>query len=282
MKLPDFSTFLPFNNLRAKMGADRLGEFDLTLNWEIISMEEVAQLQEEGIDVEAKDIRFLNDGTIAYKNRRVLLYIRDWKLDNDRNSLPRFHIVGCSTLEQMIRHNRFQRYVVATRTDGIFKINLINSSTGSVLKKDQELDVCKNCLWKLNYNNYKGDRVTAFKTFALEEFFVRFACSPITVTPLETDRTAPLSVYSKDWNKMSKEYKKRANWRCERCGRDFGGRKTKFLQAHHKNGNTFDNRPSNIEVLCIICHSKEPYHGQLKQFPLYKEYEEESSLDEEE
>ena len=115
---------------------------------------------------------------------------------------------------------------------------------------------------------------------ALDEFFIRFACSPITVTPLETDRTAPLSVYSKDWNKMSKEYKKRANWRCERCGRDFGGRKTKFLQAHHKNGNTFDNRPSNIEVLCIICHSKEPYHGQLKGFPLYKEYEE-ISFDEE-
>jgi len=153
--------------------------------------------------------------------------------------------------------------------------NLIDAGTGVKLKREQELDVCINCLDKLNYiltTRYREENLTAVKSFDLDEYFIRFACSPITVTPLETDRTAPLSVYSKDWKQTSKEFKEGAKWHCEGCGGDFGGNKSKFLQSHHRDGNISDDRHSNIKVLCIICHGKEPHHGQLKASPLYKEY----------
>jgi hypothetical protein len=272
MKLPDFLEFKPFNDIRREMGAHELGEFSLNLNWEEISLEEVAILEKEGIDVDVSDLKFLNDGTIAYKNRRVLLYIRDWKIHGNYSSLPKFHISHCSTLEDMIRQGRFKRYVVSTRTDGIFNFNLIQSNENQVYNREEKLDVCKNCLKYLNYNDYSSDRYKAFETFDLNEFFARFACSPIKTTPLETDKTAPLSVYPDDWNARSIAFKNAANWICHRCKKDFSGGKSKFLHSHHKDGNTFDNRPSNIEVLCIFCHSKEPYHGQLRGHAHYKEY----------
>ncbi len=271
MKLPDFLEFKPFNDIRREMGAHELGAFSLNLNWEEISLEEVAILEKEGIDVEVGDIKFLTDGTIAYKNRRVLLYIRDWKLHGSHSSFPKFHICNCSTLEEMISKGRFKRYVVSTRTDGIFLFNLINSNENQTIEREEELDVCKNCLWHLNYNDYRTNRSKAFAMFELSEFFIRFTCSPIRVTPLETERTAPLSVYPKDWNKKSTAFKNTANWVCKRCKKDFSGKKSKFLHSHHKDGNTFDNRPSNIEVLCILCHAKEHKHGQLKESPHYKE-----------
>ena len=269
MKLPDFLKFTPFNEIRTQMGANQLGDFSLDLNWDDISLEEVAQLQDEGIEVELGDIIFLKDSTIVFKNRRVLLYIRDWKLNK---SSPKFHIFHCSTLEEMTNSGKFKRYVVSTRTDGVFLVNFINSGTEVLEKKEENLDVCKNCLSSLNYNDYRENKDEAFRTFDLNEFFARFSCSPIRVTPLETEKTAPINVYAKDWNKISTKYKKSTQWKCEKCGSDCSGNKSKFLHCHHKNGMTYDNRPSNIEVLCILCHSKQPKHGHMKEFPHYKEY----------
>lgn len=270
MKLPDFSQFKPFNDIRKEMGADELGEFSLSLNWEEISLEEVAKLEKEGIDVALKDIKFLDDGSIAYKNRRILLYIRDWKFHGDRPSSPKFHISQCSTLKNMRSKGLFEKYVVSTRMDGIFLVNLIVSNSHQ--RVERKLDVCKKCLSNLNYNGYRENKFKAFNSFDLNEFFIRFICSPITVTPSETEKTAPLNIYSKDWNKISIEFKKKAKWICLKCEKDFSDpTKSKFLHSHHKNGNTFDNRPSNIEVLCILCHAEEYRHGQLKEHAHYKE-----------
>lgn len=262
MKLTDISIFKPLEDIRRKMGARELGDFSLDMNWEEISLEEVARLEKDGIDVDPGELKFLEDRTIAWKNRRVLLYIRDWKLEKSR---PKFHICHCATLEEMKKEGRSKRYVVSTRTDGVFNFNQIKYVNGTpiVNEKEEKLDVCKNCLESLNYNNYRADREKAFEEFDLNEFFVRFSCSPIKITPLETEKTAPLNVYAKDWNKKSVKFREDANWRCGKCGKDFSGKK-KFLHCHHKDGNTFDNRPSNIEVLCVLCHAEEPKHRQLE------------------
>jgi len=276
MKLPNFLEFKPFLDIRKQMGAEKLGEFNLSLNWEELTLEENEILEKEGIEVKPNDLRFLDDGTIAFKNRRILLYIRDVKFHPSHDTdLPKFHISNCATLDQMIAHGRFKRYVVSVRTDGIFNYNII--SFNQVKPHEGELDVCKNCLRHLNYNNYNVNKTKAFKAFDLNEFFVRFACSPIRNVPLETNRTAPINVYPADWNQKSIKFKKSANWKCNKCKVDLSADK-RFLHSHHKNGNTYDNRPSNIEVLCIGCHSSQPNHGQLKKHPQYKEYMEISKL----
>jgi len=40
---------------------------------------------------------------------------------------------------------------------------------------------------------------------------------------------------------------------CENCGQKFGKRK---ITIHHKNGNSHDNRPQNLLILCRQCHDK--------------------------
>jgi len=42
----------------------------------------------------------------------------------------------------------------------------------------------------------------------------------------------------------------RAIYTCERCGR------TDKLDVHHKDENTDNNSPENLEVVCAYCHSK--------------------------
>jgi hypothetical protein len=105
----------------------------------------------------------------------------------------------------------------------------------------------------------------------LNDFFIRYSCSPIRKVSLETNRTAPLNVYPTDWNQKSIKYKNIVNWKCEKCNIDLSGHK-RFLHTHHKNGNTYENGPSNLEALCIRCHANQHNHSHLRKNPDYKEY----------
>ena len=46
------------------------------------------------------------------------------------------------------------------------------------------------------------------------------------------------------------------NWRCERCGFDKKNEYTglSILQIHHKDGDCFNNKEENLELLCPNCH----------------------------
>lgn len=49
-------------------------------------------------------------------------------------------------------------------------------------------------------------------------------------------------------------------WKCEKCGiTDWMG-KDITLELHHINGNHFDNRLENLQMLCPNCHSQTPTH----------------------
>lgn len=48
---------------------------------------------------------------------------------------------------------------------------------------------------------------------------------------------------------------------CQRCGREFSGKRLRELTVHHKDGNHFNNPSdgSNWALLCLYCHDDE--HG---------------------
>jgi hypothetical protein len=49
--------------------------------------------------------------------------------------------------------------------------------------------------------------------------------------------------------------------RCEICGTDEWGGKPLTLQLHHINGDGYDNRLENLELLCPNCHSQTDTYG---------------------
>jgi hypothetical protein len=99
----------------------------------------------EGVTVDdISEIKVLPDGTLAYKERRVLIYIRDkpsYRDHDPRRLLPRFHVSNCRTLTRMRESGRYERYVVSQRTDGKFRMNFLYGY-GEAKSEICELEVC--------------------------------------------------------------------------------------------------------------------------------------------
>lgn len=64
---------------------------------------------------------------------------------------------------------------------------------------------------------------------------------------------------------------------CQRCGREFSGKRLRELTVHHKDGNHFNNPPdgSNWALLCLYCHDDE--HGAYEHEDLRSENVKDSS-----
>ncbi len=254
------------------MQAIQLGSFELPLPNTHLSVDEKRLLEKEGIEVQSLDlIRALSDGTLAYKNSRVLVHIRDISVygGGSWNSMPKFHVADCSTLADMRAKERFGRYVIATRDDGLFQIRKKSDASGW-RTSEVGLDVCKNCLDKLRFDGYSHNlsqsmKNSIFSSFSIVEYFSRYPKALLKHRPVHSDRSAPLDDYPTNWREISEDYKATVNWSCERCGVVLADIKLKrYLHVHHRNGQKFDCRMANLQALCLKHHAEQPLHGHLK------------------
>lgn len=260
MKLPDFFQDEGLNRLRQRMGAEFI-VWNSERDWDPISI----VLDTEGLDISPDDLEYPDDGTLEYKGRKVVVYIRDQRVEFQPY---KFHVANCATLFRMRKEKRYDRYVVATRSDGKFIVNSYDEDILIEEGVEQRLNVCINCLKELDYKDYNGCNGVAKKaimnSFELHEFFLEYP-SQITPTPIHTETTAPLNDYTVDWPEISLRLREQNNWSCERCGRDFNGpERQQLLHVHHINGIRYDNRPENLRVLCSTCHSLEPQHEHMR------------------
>jgi len=279
MKLPDFKTRDAFVRLKQAMGLprDALGNLRaVQVRRDGVSYEEIRKLSEEGLEFELGDIVPLKDGTLSYKDRRVLLYIRDVAQYGGNYSDPKFHFADCGTLQNMRTNFRFGRYVIATRDDGLFQLHY--TQTGR--KAEKELEVCQNCLDRMNYNGFTlsawatAKRQAAVSSFSIAEFFARFPKTLHHSIPDHTDRSAPSNVYSKDWGAISRAYREKRGWLCETCGMSLNAPHLRtYLEVHHRNGLKNENHETNLKAVCVHCHANEPGHAHMFASPRYKQFE---------
>ena len=254
MNLPkDFSNF-----------DDLLKKMDVAFR-PFIEPEVMDRLVTKGIDVGNDEIKHALNGTLEYQGQKVILYIRDVK-----GSLPKYHVVNCYTLEDMWSKGKYKRYVVTRRTDGEFLLNFADN----LHRDDPEmyrLDICKNCLWKLNM---RYDYPT--NAFPLTDWFnaIDSNYQPPPIDTLSGPRTTPgpdsVSNYPPDWNLRSLQCRERTGWKCEECSIDLGPNR-KFLHAHHLRGTGY-NQPEDLRALCIGCHAEQLWHGKMKNLPDYLEF----------
>ena len=273
MNLPDFSKHVGLNQLRQNMGAELIS-WNSGEEWKSINIDKI--LVTTGIEITPDEIEPADDGTLEYAGRKVAVYIRDIRaqyvpIDSTREQLPRFHVADCDTLRDMRRSNRYEKYVVTSRTDGKFIVNFLHDQ---VEEAERRLYVCKNCLDRLNYNGYRrrgySGRNAIRDYFYLRAFFEKYD-SQITREPTHTDITAPVNTYPPNWEQISYRYKEKRNWKCEECGVNLRDER-KFLHVHHINGQKNDSNEKNFLALCIGCHANKPQHHQLRSDPDYREY----------
>jgi len=275
MKLPNFLEFTPLNELRKRMSAD-LKEWHHQTVWEGLDVIKLRERLAEGIVItDLDEVTTADDGTLEYKGQKIILYIRDqrisMKYQGTAGSGYRFHVADCDMLQTMRNHGRYERYVVASRWDGKFKVNRFYFEQLVEEDVECEIPVCKKCLRRLNYKGYRNKarpvKLHIWEKFNLFDFFDKYS-SRITRLPRHTDATAPLNTYSPDWATISTRYRESVNWTCEECGLNLKDHKS-FLHVHHKNGVESDNDRQNLQALCIEHHAQKPNHDHLRNSPDY-------------
>lgn len=267
-KLKIFSTL---SSLKSKMGLplDHKADFSINNVWSELSPGDWDLLNTVGAEAKLSDIRVDTDGTLNWKGHKVVLHIYSVRSDGwQKESLPRFHVAECSTLQSMREKGAFERYVVSQKTTGNFTINI------SEVKREAALQICRNCLTHLDYQNFRSQRKTKQQEivsgFKIPEFFQVYDKGFYSV-PNYTDQTAVFDKYTDDWKKISAEMRWNNHWVCQGCRLDLVKDK-QFLHVHHKNSIRSDNSPSNLAVLCIECHAKQPDHEHIRRLRDYGKF----------
>lgn len=259
MKLIDFMEHRGLALLREMMGAP-LMPINYDHEWERIKV----QLENSGIEVDISEIDIASDSTFEYKGQKVTVYIRDqYQPSNGKKWVYKFHISNCSKYESMVNENRQKRYVVTSRKDGLFLVNILDRNLAPKESIEVKLNVCILCLNNLGITLKSED-------FSISNFFLH-RNNTIRSLPKHTDISSPVNNYTHDWPEVSYNYKVIKLWRCENpsCAHkklDFMKEsERKFLHVHHIDFDKSNNNQDNLQSLCIECHSNQPGHQLIKQ-----------------
>ena len=258
IRLKNFLEDSSLNHIRELMGAP-LSSFGLRVSvpppifTRPVDPPRLKPLPPEGLDVSADEFKWHQDGTVIYKNRRVVVHIRD-----ATNHTPKFHISNCSTLVDMKNQGRIQRYVVSERTDGNF---FVRFNSGSLVKK--RLAVCQNCLDKLSWRNFSRDdsanaRMAIVSSFSLAEFFLKYPASLIPLVSRHHSTPAETKTHPENWLEISNEYKKQMGYYCQDCYKVLGNDFNRFLHVIQLNGRKDDCNVANLRSVCVSCLAKRP------------------------
>lgn len=220
----------------------------------------------EGREVRLEDLDVIN-GLLSVDGRQVLLYIPDQFSPVDvvqasPDKGKRFHVADCKTLADMRAKGRFERYLVTNNLTGIFSISGKNSR-GTPEELDSRLLVCKNCLEKLNYQNYCHDsaRSHIWQRFEIARFFETYS-TIFTYLPRNLGQRAIGNDYTADWAEVSADVRRRCGFKCDGCGLSLSEHRH-LLHVHHINGVKQDNSSANLRPLCADCHRKQPLHEHM-------------------
>jgi len=191
-------------------------------------------------EYKAGNIRFGDDGVYLERDGieyRGYMFIKEPYIERF-DSYPKFHLTRCKTIDEFIKKGKFKiRYEWSNSN-----INDLIDKTTRKVYKDEVLNYCWNC---------KKEILDDIED--TEDFHSTLNTDEIKKTSTEVD----IFGYDKNWQKISRLYRKKVNYTCEQCGIKITNRYDyRFLHTHHKNGNKDVNVESNLKCLCPLCHSQ--------------------------
>lgn len=185
MKLLDFTEFEPFNGLRQKVGATKLGYFELFNPQFHLTGAERSELELGGRLLELAGVKILPDKTLAIKNSRILLYNPDENWYRDQREFPTYHLAYCSQLDELAKAAPQLQWLATTKLSEDYDLVKMRSS-GQVTLVSHGFAVCKHCLHTLRYKNFdefrnrrRGYSETVLNRFNLNDFFKLYQQYPL-------------------------------------------------------------------------------------------------------
>lgn len=199
-------------------------------------------------------MEFRNDGIFIIhpetgEEQQVFVYKYDYWLHRYGEQKPRYHICRCDTIDEFMSRGAFDGHYVRANTD---PVPVLSKETGQTEKVSQ-MPLCQNCLTRIR--NYGNITSVEFVNLLREVNGVEDAGPQEEV---EVD----IFGYTRDWEQISKAYREAHNFTCERCGLTIDDPfDRQYIHCHHKDANKLNNCESNLECLCIRCHSEvDDYH----------------------
>jgi len=180
------------------------------------------------------------------ERQQVYLYKRDYRLET--YGKPRFHICRCSTIEDFIVNGGFRDHYVRANSD---PVPVKNMDDGYKEVEVDDLPLCKNCYSKIkDYGNITSSEFVELLRQARGE------------EDEPEVQEVDIFGYTRDWDEISRKYREKQNYTCERCGLQIkDSYYRQFIHCHHRDENKLNNKESNLECLCMQCHSEvDDYH----------------------
>lgn len=166
------------------------------------------------------------------------MYMPTYKVAEYGN--PKFHLTRCEKIEELFSSG-FGRYYKWSNNE----LNDITERGTRKIYQNQKLQLCSYC---------RGSIIGVSNT---KDFFDTLDKTEIEQENVEVD----VFGYTKDWQKISYAYRQSKDFICEHCGIKPKNKFDKrFWHVHHKDGDKTNNKPSNLECLCILCHSYKDLH----------------------
>lgn len=185
MHLPDFTQFAPFNDLRARMGADQLGYFELFDPRLHLTGAERSELARGGRLLAPDQLRVLADRTLAIKNSRVLAYDPDEAWYRSRREYPTYHLAWCAVLDALVREHPGREVLATTHIDDEYDLLRIDAEKGVRMVRHGFV-VCRQCLHTLRYRDYdeyrnrrRGYSQQVLADFKLSVFYQQYRQYPL-------------------------------------------------------------------------------------------------------
>jgi hypothetical protein len=222
-----------FNRLSAFLTERGYPELQQASDFQVIKRD--LTHEEKGGNIVYRDdgIYLINEG-----EQQGYMYMKEYNIEKYGD--PKAHLIACSTIQQQKARKRFDGVYFWTNAA---KVDVKNRHTHE-MHKDICLDICKNC--KKEVKGEAPPNTEAFHQKLLDELPAHLS------QPVQTD----VFGYTFDWPVISKRYRDKVNFTCEKCGLHIkrpGDRR--FVHVHHKNGDKTNNQASNLTALCILCHT---------------------------